>query len=862
MKKSLISLLGGGLAALLCISGCVKVNDNVKPDPPVETTASVELAGAETVTAEIVIKVSNLTEYAYAVYGATETPVEDPAVLFATGTKGTLEDGENSVIIRGLEANQTYVAAIALKNETEYWAEVYKIEITTSDYVDTFTLIETYHDGFKAHFKVPQTVKDAGNAIRWSVGNLSNWYAQKLQGATDADFLTMNGGLYITNDTTFVFNNENTTVIDKDGDEVNIHDTFVPGEPVVFMFGEFEWGMSDFGWDEGYFVPLFDYEAWWELMGGGGGPGPLSADVDDELCVEEDKLWSGTHVRKIIRTTAPEKMEAGVTVGTEIGAVDGTITITPDDDVLQYTYWVTTGDIYQQVLDMYLFNDESLVQWYTTSVLGYYEGVQGGAGITEITLKDMFYEVESETEYLLFVTSMGDENGTVQNFQKFTFTTGAKTHPAPVVEVTPIANPSGTESPYEVCFNVKCTSKNAVSGKYAANYEREWQLMFNQGYSVADICAQGNALSEAEIAQINTEEGLNITFPSLAGQTNRLGIILYNDEDTANEKDAYAIATTVAEPAKAPVDSKYFTSLPGDWTMTSTFSDGKERTSKLSILSGYTYPATLDASVYEVYKNHGKEKAEVDELFEVFKDEIDIFNSWLKSQNFILCHGFGFERSDYSTELVPQDPYELFCSDSYSGLDCASMIWDCGPKWYLEVLSDGSVVAPVNANRFYPMVGYQTLAYASAYNKAAGFLTYNPYTGGDLELPVSVASDENTITVNPVNVRVQVDGVTQDVDFYLNAVKSSFGYNFIVGVNCEGPLVITRGWTESEAAAAPCNEGNVRVAPVAGSKLTSGTTSHRGRTNFGKVQKINRVTYNLVSFEEYQERLKEAYGRK
>ena len=102
------------------------------------------------------------------------------------------------------------------------------------------------------------------------------------------------------------------------------------------------------------------------------------------------------------------------------------------------------------------------------------------------------------------------------------------------------------------------------------------------------------------------------------------------------------------------------------------------------------------------------EREEVDALYAEFKTEVDEYNAMLKSQNRLLCTGFGFQETKHDLDF--NSPFDLFCSDSYNGYDNESMIWDCGPKWFIEINQDGSAVVPINQNRFYPLTtsGYYT----------------------------------------------------------------------------------------------------------------------------------------------------------
>lgn len=869
MKRNLFSIC---LAASLAFVGCQKSNVEPEPEPPVlkEPEAQVALVGAEVSTAEVKLTTAKLEEYAYLVYSEDETPSKEPAVIFVSGTTGTLSDGDNTVIIRGLEANTGYVAVFALKGEEDYYKDILEVKFSTTDYVDAYTLIGTYPDGLKIHFKVPQHVKDAGNAIRYAVGSLPFWMSHKRgwMAAPDADLLLTNGQKHILKDTTFVWNNANIYDVDENGEpildelgEANLlHTPFVPGEPVIFHAGEYAWDESDMlGWGSGYYSALFDWDGYYASLDGGG-MGPLSADVTDDITADEDPFWTGFYLRRTVILDPPAEFDAEVKIEAQMSAVDGHITITPDDKVLQYCYFIVPEGDYELYTDMYLGGDESLWQWFLTSYFGmYYAGTMFGDGITEIDLAELFYEVSPESEYRLMLTAMGDDEGLTQKFFEYKFSTTAKTMSAPEVEVTAISNPDGEDSPYQVWYNVKCTSKNAASGMYASNYTREWEMMFNQGYTVAQVVEQGNPFSSADIEQINSDEGLDVMFSCMPNSSNSFGVILYNAENTPNENDAYVTSVSAKEDAKTPVESALFTELAGDWTMTGTFAEEAGYKSKVTISEGFTYPETLDQSVYDTYANVvGMSKEEVDNLYAEFKQEVDEFNAWLKSQNRMLCLGFGFENNEWVKYFTLNTPFDLFCSDSYNGYDNESMIWDCGPKWYLDVLADGSVVAPVHSERFYPLsnVGYYQL-YAVGYDKNSGYLPYAP-DGGYLEFPVEVSSDKNTISVN--------GAVYEGYTFYMNALYFSFAGGNAAGALTEGPLVLTRGWEDEEdTAAVSARSAGKQQGEAVGSAFGYGHKSAgaaKRKTPMGNVRKVNTVKYHVVSLEEAQNRLKEAYGRK
>ena len=873
MKNRFLTLLSAGIIAL----GGVLTSCQPKETP---ATAAVEAVNAEVLSAEVTLNVSKLIEYAY-IISDSEIEITDPAVIFATGTTGTLIEGTNSIFFTGLEGSKTYYGIVAFKKSADEFFDItLPFSFTTGNYTETYTLIDTYSDGFKLHFKVPQSVKDAGNAIRFNVGSLPmylnaklGWFAQ-----LERDMLLQNGQQHFVNDTTLCYTSDNIYAKDANGEFIldewsgepfMLHTPFSPGEPIIFTAGEFSWDDTDFtGWGSGYYNALFDLDAYYESQGGGWAP--WSFDIDDTE-LDEDKYWTGYYMRRRFILDQPSVLDAELKIEKEIGATRGTITITPDDNILQYCVLILPDAEYLDMLP-YIDNNTDYLQWFTASYpAALLWSAMTCTGPTQLILEDMYY-LEPETQYHLLITALGDEKGMSQKFYHEVFSTTAKTHPAPVMEVTPIDNPSGEESPYEVWFNVKCTSKDAVSAKYAANYEREFGMAFNGGATYNSLVEIGNAFSVEEMDLINSDEGRNISFSTMPGQTTVLAVLGYNDEDTPNTIEgtdysdpAVAKKKAIDEPAKAPVESSLFKDLLGDWTMSADVAEydyyssawvpAGTKSCKISIVEGVSYPETLDESVYATYKDLvGMSKEEVDALYDEFKTEMNEFNAMLKGQNRLLCYGFGFDNAD-TQYFTLNTPYDLFTSKSYTGYDNNSTLWDCGPKWYLEILEDGSVVAPVNAVRQYPLnlAGYYTVYLAGVADKYINVLE----DGSDVLFPVSVSDDANTVTVNPY--------IHEDTEYFLNGMYSNYGYMYPTNNKITSALTLTKGWTEEGTAPASVKSaGNaapqmISIPSVNGMKEARISPAKR-KTSFKAMVKYNKVTVQPSNFEEASKNLSRKYA--
>lgn len=479
------------------------------------------------------------------------------------------------------------------------------------------------------------------------------------------------------------------------------------------------------------------------------------------------------------------------------------VSVSPDEAVKLYCISVLDDTTYQMLLSMALNNDPDNMQWYITTLNAMFTiYAMSGSGPMDITLEDMLY-IDKEATYHIFATGMGNEEGTSQCFEHITFQLPDPTLPAPEVVVTPIKNPNGEESPYEVWFNVKCTSKDALSGMYACNYQREWESALKSGYTEETLIESGYELTSTEIGQINTDEGLNIPFSSREDATSYLGVIVYNEEGTASEPSV-AQNTTIVEPAADPVNSELFTDLQGDWTATTTIQYKEYDSSTLNYVTKTSeisskvtigdvgYEATLPDDVYNRYYEHTQytTKEQVDALYDEFKAAVDLFNQKTKNQNRLLCQGLSLEIVTYQNYLEYASPYDLFISEDYNGFDSESPVYDFGPKWYLQIADGDKVSVPFNANLFTPLSAWSTYEYHLIGASETASLPYvtdgtSAQTG---YFPVEVSADKNTITINPLS----YNGDT----YYMNPGRFYYG-SYQLSSRIIAPITLTRGWNES-----------------------------------------------------------------
>ncbi len=788
-------------------------------DIPVSMAATLVESATTTQSLTIELDVVKIKKYAYVAVKAAEASTETPdaAVVFADGTAVDCSTGKYTIKLEELSPNTEYVVYIAGQEATtdELFADVLTVNGATSDFTEELTIFDNTGRSFKLHVK-PQ-LTDPANVIKWGTCDI---FMYNMNQTPDFEMLNLHDqyyGNYFQGDTTLVFDEEHGMVwSDEMGDYITYYEAIVPGQPQYLALGEFKYSDDEeehgrWGWGAGYYLAMMNMEDYYnDLYAYWYG--------ETDTMPDEAPYWTGYHKSIKFQTKAPEVLDAGLEVDLSgLRANGGPIKINTNGNAERITVMLLDPYTVQQVMP-FLDNNEDYLQWFTTSYVGYMMvGAQTflGANI-KFEMTDFLWEVDREAAYTLLVVAAKDEvegslDAKYQQYTKVEVTLPDYSLPAPVVEVTPIE----ATSPFEVSFNVKCTSKDAYAGLYAANYAREWaEAGFDENAAEA-MEYYGNELTEDDLAQINSDEGMTFTLTSHADMVTKLGVVLKSIEGLACEP-VIVENKSMAEPAKEAVDSDLFTSLDGDWTATATnrvvkqtyiWGEGRYqydttytvKKSKVTI-GNVTYPATLSDDVYNTWFDATPydTKEAVDEQYALFKEAVDIFNKKTAAQNRILLNGFDFQVSEYSTYSQYASPFELWSSDSYNGYDNASPVWDFGPKWYLEVAADGTVTAPFNVNYFAPMSNwkyYSPYYFAGASDKA--YLPYNTYVTADYpyengQFPVEISEDGNTITVKPY--------VADDDTFYPNMGYISYG-SFSTGTYGQivTDIVLTRGWTEEPA---------------------------------------------------------------
>ena len=818
MKNLLKLLVVTALCAFSCVfTGC---QEKLKGN---EFSLSVKEAGADFIT--LAVTASKPMEIAYKV--TTKAQLVTPAVLFKTGEVIEVADGDVIELREGIQQDtHYYIYAVARFDETTY-SERISLEATTTKYEfnELITIVETYLDGYKAHITVPQETKDRNHAIRAGSMPLSWYYLMtnsKGQTTVDVQAIASNGNPYeghMFTDSTIVLNDKNVILLDEKGnpvldennEQIDIHDPIVPGEPTILIAGETYYGTpEEFNYVVGYTAPTMD--SW-------------SVPYFDP----EKREWLGAFQKKEFFTKEPTLCDATVEIDIpedEITVTDAMIYFEMSDDAYSYFYIVLDNSTYNQILSTYLNGNEDWYRWFLTSYIGFYEwGIFPETENIAVNAASSFVEPLTGGEtYHVLVTVFGDEDGATQRFIHKTFKAKDKTKVAPVIDVTAIES----SDPYSVTFNIKAgaDSKGNVQpimgAFWVCNYARDFELMFNADYTYATLLKNmGWTFSSEEIAQVNSPEGLTVTFPTLDGEVTRFAAYGCNDEYTFNVIDeehtaGWADCKSPLAESVAPVSSELFTLLEGDWTASAKLRamqqepDGSiltyhvDHKSKINIsASAPELPATLDESVYGLYagtpEKPGKSKEEVDNMYEELKELSDLFTeSRLVGQNRLLCSGFmdfdpaapqlGVNRLEF------RSPYDLFVATDYSSVDVSQLIYDFGPKWFLQIQEDGSVIVPFHSMMLPPMSNWPGYAFYTG-GVADGMAFYDSnesYPG----FPVEISDDLNTITIKPI---VLNDGAT-DYYYYMNAigVSQQGGLEIISTVITD--IVLKRGWTETAAA--------------------------------------------------------------
>ena len=886
MKKFFSKLPLLGVIAMICglLTGCDPSN---KKDT---FSVIVQEAGPEYV--HIQVTAPTAVELAY-ILDTKEKRVDNPQLIFTEGESLTVKPDDVVRISDGLKEDTQYYLYVVAKLDDINFSEIFTLPFKTTiyDLDELLTVVDLGYNAYKMRITVPEETKQRDNAIRYVHADLMTY---NYMGSNDYTNLLYNGGAYtkfVKNDSTLVYNedlNWYQTDQDADGDgELDWESHWMPispGEPIVYIAGEFSWMEGDedetnyvmfpAGWDPGYYMPLVS-DAYFTAGAGDKEQSSMGLITDYTITRPTDQYWTGAFQRKHFRVLEPSVLEGGVEVKLAAQSpVDLTFEFYPDENVVQYVVGIFNESMYEQILEL-CGGREDYLQWAITSYFSYYTfSTMPFAGDMSMKLTDLYYQdaIAEDTEYYVLVTAMGDEAGSTQSYQKYTFKTTKKTKEAPEVLVTPLPEKS---TPYEAVFNVKCTTfadNPFTECYYAANYVRDWLLAVNGGSTYFSLVAGNKAYSyftAEELEKINSAEGLEVKIASIDGETTRLVILGYNDEYTPNDlvgfeyvEDCTGIAdcTTPWLPEKDYVEESLYVDLVGDWTATATLQPATEGSksfihkSKITITDDLTkhHPATLTNDVYKLYEETSKyDKAKVDALYAEFKNLAEVVTkNRLTYQNRLVAMGW-LDKDSYK-RLDTYTPYDLFIDKTYKSVDVSSIFNDYGPKWYIEAVEDEegniSYVAPFDANLLPPSANWSVPFYFSGLEPDTYYaVTYAE--DGSAAFPVEVSEDRNTITIKPY---VYTDKEGKKTTFYPNMIGvDNSTYSTILENSVVSDVVLTRGWTE------PAEQKSASVLKSASNVQVEGTfpvKTYKQRTPLKVAPELETVETSLVTMEQFKER--------
>lgn len=881
------------MAALAVICGAVSCVEPVpeQPDDPSDPTVTelkADFLSSDQGSISIKVETSGLDSLAYICYTSQQDALQ-ASIIFLRGEHIKAE-ASATVKIDDLKADSKYYFYFAGKTGSKFYDEIVEVEASTRpyDFKDLLTLVDTEQRGFTVHINVPESVEnDDTRSIRYAHASLGAYVRNKMARYHDTDLLYQNGQVDTREDKTIVVNmdtggylaDENgELVIDPDtGDYIMLHNPIVPGEPTIFLAAEYEWGegyIANWGPDGdgfGYFIPLYDFDAYEAAETKGNAVATSNIVTDIAPGGDEDPYWTGAFQKLLFTTDQPGVLDAEIEVLVEdISPVDAVVTIIPDENVYAYTFTVLDDAMYETMLQ-FVCGREDWVQWLVSSYVAQYEIAMGNAynEAVQFSVGQMFYldgYLTQETDFNILITAIGDEEGSTQKFIHKKFSTTSKVLDAPVVEVTAVE--SG-EHEYEAIFNVKAPNKDLIKAYYGANYYRDWVIELNvEGNTYATLCQ--NAFTAEEIEQINSDEGLTVSFPSLDGETTRMAVLGYNEEYTTNvlEEGCPAIADTKTKLLALGVhyDSPLFEELLGDWTMTAkAFVRGYDDNQNLveyntNIKAKVTISSEVEIlemteDIYASYEELGWTREQTDAYYEDFKAAADQFNKYrLHYRNRLLCEGwYDYDIYQFS-RLQTMTAFDLFAHESYQSYDLNQIMYDFGPKWYLEIAKDGTVTVPFDQMAMPPMLNWgDTPFFVTAYDKASNHGYRAPAENMPGAFPVEISADKNTIVIKGVNAAISEDSSEMAIH-YMNAVGGWGSWDAQIYSPIISDITLKRGWTEapSETASAVCS--NYVEKPVISTEDCTPVV-WKSMTKFNPVQKYRKVELEPFTLEKLEKTL-------
>lgn len=99
-----------------------------------------------------------------------EQRMENPAVIFKSGEEMTVSGGDVVRLTRGIDENTQYYIYLVARLDEQNFSEVFTLPFQTSEFNfnELVTVIDRRLDGYRMRLTLPESTKQAKNAIRWN----------------------------------------------------------------------------------------------------------------------------------------------------------------------------------------------------------------------------------------------------------------------------------------------------------------------------------------------------------------------------------------------------------------------------------------------------------------------------------------------------------------------------------------------------------------------------------------------------------------------------------------------------------------------------------------------------------------------
>ena len=344
---------------------------------PASMSAALVESATTAQTLSVEVKTVKIKAFAYAAFKAEEAPEKAPNadVVFADGQMVECSDGTHSFTLEELSPNTEYVVYVAgLLSEADEngnnqpYEKVLEVKATTGDFTEELTIFDNTGRSFKLHVK--PTLSDPANVIKWGTCDI---FMYNMNNTPDFEMLNLHDqyyGNYFQGDTTLVFDEAHGNVwSDEMGDYITYYEAIVPGQPQYLALGEFKYSDNEeehgrWGWGPGYYLAMFDQEAYYEQM-------YAYWYGETDTAPEEGPFWTGYHKQIKFQTKAPELLDAALEIDMSgLRANGGPIKINTNGNADRITVMLLDPMTYQQIMPL-LDDNEDYLQWFTTSYVGF-----------------------------------------------------------------------------------------------------------------------------------------------------------------------------------------------------------------------------------------------------------------------------------------------------------------------------------------------------------------------------------------------------------------------------------------------------------------------------------------------------------